>query len=94
MPDNKSSGELEDFVQQMIHPDDPVWPRSVSYIEGIPKKERKFRGNKEMKAKVYAWLSTIEPSGLMGYAISSGNLHCDGRLCKSFVAWIKKLFEN
>ncbi len=94
MPDNKSSGELEDFVQQMIHPDDPVWPRSVSYIEGIPKKERKFRGNKQMKAKVHAWLSTVEPPGLMGYAISSGNLHCDGHLCKSFVAWIKKLFEN
>jgi len=94
MPDNKSSGELEDFVQQMIDSDDPVWPRSVSYIDGIPAEDRKFRKKKEMKAKVYAWLSTIEPPGLMGYAISSGNLHCDGHLCKSFVAWIEKLFEN
>ncbi len=32
MPDNKSGGELEDFVQQMIDSDDPVWPRAVSYI--------------------------------------------------------------
>ena len=61
MPDNKSKGELEDFVQQMIDSDDPVWPRAVSYIE---------------------------------VAISSGNLHCDGLLCKSFVAWIEKLFKN
>ncbi len=94
MPDNKSGGELEDFVQQMIDSDDPVWPRAVSYIEGIPSENRKFKKNKEMKAKVYAWLSTVEPPELMGVAISSGNLHCDGLLCKSFVAWIEKLFKN
>ncbi len=94
MPDNKSSGELEDFVQQMIASNDPVWPRSVSYIESIPSEDRKFKKNKEMKAKVYAWLSTIEPPGLMGFAISSGYLRCDGHLCKSFVAWIEKLFVS
>lgn len=82
MPDNKSSGELEDFAQQMIDPNDPVRPRSVSYIDSIPSEDRKFRRNQEMQAKVYAWLSTIEPPGLMGYAIGSENLHCEGHLCK------------
>ena len=42
MPDNESAGELEDFVARMIPGDDPVWPLSESYIEGIPLVDRKF----------------------------------------------------
>ena len=36
MPDNRSTGELEDFVGSMIPSGDPVWPLSEAYIEGIP----------------------------------------------------------
>ena len=35
-PDNESGGELEDFVARMIPGDDPVWPLSRCYIQGIP----------------------------------------------------------
>ena len=36
MPDNRSTGELEDFVGSMIPSGDPVWPLSEAYIDGIP----------------------------------------------------------
>ena len=36
MPDNQSTGELEDFIQRLIPADDAVWPRAEGYIDGIP----------------------------------------------------------
>ena len=54
MPDNASAGELEDFISEMIPGDDPVWPRSVAYIDGIPLADREFSSSKEQGAKVYA----------------------------------------
>ncbi len=58
MPNNQSTGELEDFVQEMIPVEDPVWPMSEEYIQGIPNADRKFRDSKILKAKLYAWLAT------------------------------------
>ncbi len=55
MPDNASSGELEDFVSRMIPENDRVWPLSESYIDGIPANDRKFSDNKVQRATVYAW---------------------------------------
>ena len=54
MPDNTSAGELEDFVAQMIPTGDRVWPLSQSYIERIPKTERKFSEGKTLRAQLYA----------------------------------------
>ena len=50
MPDNQSTGELEDFVAQMIPPGDPVWPRSEYYIEGIPEPDRKFTDGQDTES--------------------------------------------
>lgn len=60
MPDNQSSGELEDFIHQLIPDRDPVWPRSCDYINGIPEKERKFSSRKKRRAQIHAWLATRE----------------------------------
>ena len=34
MPDNLSTGELEDFVGSMIPSGDPIWPRAEAFIDG------------------------------------------------------------
>ena len=60
MPNNQSSGELEDFVGTMIPPEDPVWPLSGQYIDKIPVAARKFAADKALRAKLYAWLATRE----------------------------------
>ena len=39
MPDNRSTGELEDFVGSMIPSGDPVWPLAEAYIDGIPRRQ-------------------------------------------------------
>lgn len=92
MPDNQRSGELEDFVQEMIPPDDPVWPQAQRYIEDIPEEARKFRAKKKSRAELHAWLATREEPGLMGSAIGRRDLQTDGPLCSAFLAWIERLF--
>ena len=95
MPDNESSGELENFIEQMIPDEDPVWPLAQNYITQIPSEDRKFTENKELRAKIHAWLATREDPRQMGLAIRTRDLEVDGALCQSFLAWLTNLFgEN
>ena len=92
MPDNQSTGELEDFVARMIPGDDPVWPLSEDYIEGIPSEDRKFAQSKTQRAKVHAWLAAREDPRQMGQAIRARDLEVNGELCEKFVSWLRRLF--
>ena len=93
MPDNQSTGELEDFVSQMIPDGDPVWPRSERYIDGIPEEFRKFSEKKTQRARIHAWLATREDPRQMGAAIGTGDLHVDARLSTEFADWLRELFK-
>ncbi len=93
MPNNKDSGELENFVAEMIPDDNPVWPLAKRYIDGIPAYDRKFTEKKTLRAKVHAWLATRKEPRRMGEAIGVGDLDATGPLCTVFVAWLRKLFE-
>lgn len=93
MPDNNSSGELEDFVSAMIPDGDLVWPLAQDYIEGIPKEDRKFTEKKIQRAKLYAWLASREDPRLMGVAIRAGDLRVDGNLSTTFADWLRQLFN-
>ena len=91
MPDNVNLGELEDFVADMIPDNDPVWPRSQCYIDGIPQDQRKFKG-KVQRAKVHAWLAARKNPRYVRQAIRDGDLDVNGVLCQRFVAWLTELF--
>lgn len=92
MPDNTSSGELEDFIHQLIPDGDPVWPRSCEYINGIPEEDRKFRSRKKRRAQIHAWLATRERPRLMGAAIGYGDLDVQVPLANEFYEWLYRLF--
>ena len=94
MPDNKSTGELEDFVAAMIPASDPVWPLSEQYIDDIPPEHRKFKSQKAQKAKVHAWLATREYPRPMGRAIEAGDLDISVASASVFVDWLRELFEE
>ena len=91
-PDNRSHGELEDFVAGMIPDDDPVWPLSRSYIDGIPTHHRKFAERKMTRAKVHAWLATRKTPGFMGSVVGEDDLQVDSALVTRFADWLRKLF--
>ena len=92
MPDNESMGELEDFVCSMLPDDDPVWPRSKSYIDGIPEVDRKFTAKKALRARVHAWLATRSRPRLMGVAVHDGDLQINGELATRFSDWLRLVF--
>ena len=92
MPDNKSHGELEDFVLRMMPDGDTVWPLSHGYIENIRATDRKFTLEKTDKAKLYAWLATRKEPGRMGAAVGAYDLEIDGDLCQKFLTWLANLF--
>ena len=94
MPDNKSPGELEDFIAEMIPSGDHVWPLSEDYIESIPVEHRKFRRGKVLRAKVHAWLATREDPRPMGLAIKARDLNTGTENCERFVCWLRDLFED
>ena len=92
MPDNRSPGELEDFVIDMIPNSDLVWPRSVNYIDGIPISEREFSEGKTDRAKLYAWLATRRQPPHIGAAIGAGDFELDTSRCRVFIDWLERLF--
>ena len=92
MPDNQGSGELEDFVHDLIPATDPVLPRARRYIDGIPAGERKFEKRKLTRAYVHAWLATRKEPRPMGTAIRTGDLLHDAGAASSFVNWLLRLF--
>ena len=94
MPDNCSSGELEDFVESLIPSVDPVWSLSNAYIEGIPLEVRKFTPGKVQRAKVHAWLATRERPRPMGLAIKTRDLDIDVASATVFAGWLRELFRD
>lgn len=94
MPDNKSTGELEDFIATMIPDTDPVWPLSKQYIDDIPFQHRKFKSKKTLKAKVHAWLATREHPRPMGLAIEAKDLDISVANATTFVDWLRELFKE
>ena len=93
MPNNISSGELENFVIEMLPVDDSVWPLAVKYIDSVPENERKFRIEKSDKAKLHAWLSTRKRPGKMGAAIRADDLIVANQLSKNFLRWLEDLYS-
>lgn len=94
MPDNRSDGELEDFLVTMLPEGDPIWPRAVAYVDGIPERDRKFKEGKALRAQLHAWLATRKEPRPSGRAIRARDLRVDGALAEGFVDWLRRLFGD
>ena len=93
MPDNRSAGELEDFIARLLPPGDPVWPRAQRYIDDIPPGQRKFAPDKVLRASIHAWLAARAEPRKMGVAVGAGDLHVTGTLAMQFSDWLRRLFD-
>ena len=92
MPNNMSSGELEDFVAAMIPKGDPVWPLSEAYVDDIPVADRKFKPGKTLRAKVHSWLATREEPRLMGSAVKAQDFDVTVPYVVTLVDWLRDLY--
>ncbi len=92
MPNNNSSGELENFIYKLIPDGDPIWPRSCDYIDKIPLGDRKFSNHKKLRAQIHAWLATRKRPRPMGAAIGCGDLDVHQSSANEFYEWLRRLF--
>ena len=90
MPDNRSTGELENFIERLMPAGDPVWPRAQRYIDDIPAVEREFK--KILRAKIHAWLAARREPRMMGAAIGIGDLDAAALVATQFTDWLRRLF--
>ena len=75
MPDNRSTGMLEDFVAGLIHEDDDMLPMVDSFLGSISDDKRRFKKVHRPKARVHTWLAVGErPGRPMGQAIKADRL--------------------
>lgn len=95
MPSNQTKGELEDFIQQLIPPDDdlkPIAENTLTMIENEGK--ARYRGDRA-KAFIHTWLAwQEEPGKPIGQSITAKYLSTDTDECKAFAEWLKKVFSD
>lgn len=94
MPDNRSPGELEDYVARMVPKNDLTLRLSHQFISSIPHAERRFTYKKSTRAIVHAWLAVRKDPSPMGLAIRTKDLEIDGELSTRFIEWLVTLFET
>ena len=95
MPDNGSSGALEEFAAALVPAGDALWLRAGEAVDAIPETERRFSAVRRSKAHIHTWLAWQEhPGSPMGQAIGKGDLDAQAPAAQRFVAWLRRLMVD
>ncbi len=95
MPNNQLPGMLEDFVAQLMPPDDALRPKAEAVLQEIERDCLNcYTVVHRPKALIHTWLAWQQTPGMpMGQAITARVLSCDSEIAIAFVKWLKHLFE-
>jgi hypothetical protein len=94
MPDNQSSGILEDFLQKLVPARDPCWQHAEASTSEAIDKGAPLKANDHSKGTIHTWLAWQDPPGVpFGTALTSHILSHDSHEALAFVAWFKRLFD-
>ncbi len=94
MPDNSTTGTLEDFLRTLVPPCDPCWARAE---EAVGRALGEGCGTPRNRAKhlLHTWLAWQDPPGMpFGTALSAQVLDSDGPLAARFVSWFHEIFPR
>jgi hypothetical protein len=95
MPDNTTTGMLEDFIASLIPAGDALLSRAAVTIDSIPAEERRFSAVHRSKALVHTWLAWQEhPGSPMGQAIGKRDLDAQAPQAQRFVTWLRRLMVD
>lgn len=93
MPDNQSTGILEDFLHSLIPESGSLYDHVTKSVDSIP--DRRFTQEKEPKAIVHTWLAWQEDPGLpMGLSVTNDCFDLDAPEVDAFVSWLKRLYVS
>ena len=91
MPDNQTTGILENFLQSFLPRESTLVEYVKQCVANIP--DKKFRSSDESKALIHTWLAWQENPGLpFGSAITAGFLNPMCPQADSFIVWLRNLF--
>ena len=91
MPDNQTSGALEEFAMRLVSGEDDLLRYAETCIDGLP--EKRFRDGDAGKALLHTWLAWQDPPRLaIGEAISRRLFDPEAPSAQVFVAWVRHLF--
>jgi hypothetical protein len=95
MPNNLTSGMLEDFIRFLVPDDDLLLPKVKDFLEDIESKEQnKYKPIHRTKAEISSWLALQEDPGTpMGLSITKRYLTVEKDECEVFVNWLIELFK-
>ncbi len=97
MPDNQTSGILEDFMQLLITEEKDLWRlafESIEKVEQTVNESLRFALKDRSKALVHTYLAwQKDPGRPMGEAITKKYFDADAALAKTFVKWLNDLFN-
>ena len=95
MPDNQNSGMLEDFIRQLIVPNDDCLPFAEETLQKLESEGlERYKPLHRSKALIHTWLAWQEDPGKpLGLAITKRYLTTDSALCQQFADWLNRLFK-
>lgn len=94
MPDNISSGMLEDFLKYLIPQGDMLLPEAESTLSRLEMEQiNGYKPVHRAKSLLHTWLAWQDSPGMpIGIAITHSYLDTNSELGKEFVVWLKELF--
>jgi len=93
MPNNEQTGKLENFLKELVPPNDPCWGHAEIATKQAKKIGAKFADKNYLKAKIHTWLAWQETPGLpFGSAITAAYFRHDSPEALRFAAWFRNLF--
>ena len=93
MPGHQREGALEEFLEGLIHEDDPLKQLAQSSTQEARTRGATFPDTKHAKAVLHTWLAWQQDPGLpYGTAIKARFFRHDSPGAQAFVAWYKRLF--
>lgn len=95
MPDNRRSGALEEFLQDLIDEDNGLLQVAMDSTETAKAVGAGFPESRKNKAVLHAWLAWQETPGLpYGSAIRAQYFRDDSPAAVAFVQWYRNVFGD
>ena len=91
MPDNRTNGKLEDFLQFLVPQPNELFEHAIASVDRLP--YRLFNQPDELKAILHTWLAwQSEPGRPYGTAITARFLDPSVPEVDVLVSWLERLF--
>ena len=93
MPDNRRSGALEDFLQDLVSANDQLLLHARESTDAARALGARFPESQTAKAVLHAWLAWQKrPGRPYGIGVTKGYFQHDQPAAQRFVDWFRRLF--